>query len=57
MGLACLFEYLGYGKCAKILYANVFDKMAYENNADPDQTVHSGLHCLPFLQVSVEYGI
>ena len=28
-----------YGKCPKILYTNISDRMAYANNVDPDQTV------------------
>ena len=36
-----------------MLYTKVYDKMAYANSADPDQTapseaVWSGLHCLAF---------
>ena len=27
-----------YGKCPKIVYTKVSDKMAYANSADPDQT-------------------
>ena len=36
-----------YGKCPKISYTKVSDKMAYANSADPDQTEQSdqGLHC------------
>ena len=33
-----------YGKCPKIPYTKVSDKMAYANSVDPDH----GLHCLPF---------
>ena len=36
-----------YGKCPKISYNKVADKMAYANSADPDQT-DKDLHCLPF---------
>ena len=42
------------GKCPKILYTEVSDKIAYANSADPDQTAPEvavsdrGLHCLPF---------
>ena len=32
---------------SKISYNKVFDKVAYVNNADPDQT-GLGLHSLPF---------
>ena len=31
-----------YGKCPKISYTKVSDKMAYANSADPDQTAPSG---------------
>ena len=31
-----------YGKCPKIYYTKVANKMAYANNADPDQTALSG---------------
>ena len=31
-------EYLEYGKCLKISYTKVSDKMAYANSANPDQT-------------------
>ena len=31
-----------HGKCPKISYIKVSDKMAYENSADPDQTAPSG---------------
>ena len=31
-----------YGKCPKILYIKVADKMAYANCADPDHTAPSG---------------
>ena len=33
---------VGYGKCPKILYSKVSDKMAYANSADPDQTAPEG---------------
>ena len=33
---------LQYGKCPKILYTKVSDKMAYVNSADPDQTAPMG---------------
>ena len=36
-----------YGKCPKISYTKVSDKVAYANSADPYQT-DQGLHCLPF---------
>ena len=45
---------LEYGKCPKISYTKVADKMPYANTADPDQTApegavcSQGLHCLPF---------
>ena len=32
----------GYGKCPKISYTKVADKMAYANSADPDQTAPEG---------------
>ena len=31
-----------YGKCPKILYSEVVDKMSYANSADPDQTAPKG---------------
>ena len=31
-----------YGKCPKISYTKVSDKMAYANSADPDQTAPEG---------------
>ena len=31
-------EYLLYGKCHKISYTKVSDKMAHTNRTDPDQT-------------------
>ena len=31
-----------YSKCPKILYTKVSDKIAYANNANPDQTAPSG---------------
>ena len=31
------------GKCPKILYTRISDKMAYANSADPDQTFRSSL--------------
>ena len=34
--------FLKYGKCPKILYTKVADKMAYANSADPDQTALEG---------------
>ena len=42
-----------YNNCPKTLYNKVFDKMAYANNAGPDQTASKelsdqGLHCLLF---------
>ena len=40
-----------YGKCPKISYTNIYDKMAYANSADPDQNEEQsdqGLYCLPF---------
>ena len=43
-----------YGKCPKISYTNVSDKMAYANSADLDKIFllkeqsDQGLHCLPF---------
>ena len=41
-----------YGKCPKNLYTKVFDKMAYANREDLDQTAaegesDQGLDCLP----------
>ena len=30
---------LGCGKCPKVSYTKLSDKMAYENNADTDQNV------------------
>ena len=30
--------YLTYGKCPKILYIKVSDKIPYANNVEPDQT-------------------
>ena len=33
----------GYGKCPKISYTKVSDKMALANNADPDQTAPKGV--------------
>ena len=35
-----------YGKCAKISYTKVSDKMAYANSADPDQTAPEILNIL-----------
>ena len=42
-----------HSRCSKILYTKVFDKIAYANNLNPDQTAFKeqsdlGLHCLPF---------
>ena len=39
-----------YGKCPKLPYFKVYDKMANANSADLDQTAPSDqvLHCLPF---------
>ena len=34
--------YFFYGKCPKISYTKVFDKIAYANGADPDQTAPEG---------------
>ena len=31
-----------YGKCPKILYPQISDKMTYANSADPDQTAPLG---------------
>ena len=31
-----------YGKCPRILYTKVSDKIAYENSADPNQTAPKG---------------
>ena len=31
-----------YGKCPKISYTKMSDKMAYANSADPDQTAPAG---------------
>ena len=41
------------GKCPKISYTIVANKMEYVNSEDPDQTApkeqsDQGLHCLPF---------
>ena len=36
------FVWFNYGKCPKILYIKVVDKMAYANSADPDQTAPEG---------------
>ena len=33
---------LNYGKCPKISHTMFFDKLAYANSVDPDQTAHSG---------------
>ena len=33
---------LWYGKCPKISYTKVANKMAYANSADPDQTAPEG---------------
>ena len=45
-----------YGKCPKILYGKVSDKMAYANSVDPDQTAQQqsdlGLYCLQFHYVN-----
>ena len=38
----CYHIYLKFGKCPKILYTKVSDKMAYANCADLDQTAPSG---------------
>ena len=35
-------ERCAYGKCPKILYTKVSDKMAYTDSADPDQTAPEG---------------
>ena len=40
-------------KCPKISYTKVYDKIAYANSVDPDQTTpeeqsDQGLHCLLF---------
>ena len=42
-----------YGNYPKILYSNFADKMAYVNNADPDQTDY-GLCCLVFHHIFYE---
>ena len=34
--------YNEYGKCPKILYTKVSDKMAYANSLDPEQTAPEG---------------
>ena len=31
-----------YGKCPKILYTSVSDKIVYANSSDPDQTAPEG---------------
>ena len=41
------YRYELYGKCPKIIYKKVADKMSYANSIDPDQ----GLCCLPFHSV------
>ena len=33
-----------YGKCPKISYTNVSDKMAYANSANPDQSAPEGVY-------------
>ena len=33
---------LNYGKCPKISYTKVSDKISYANSADPDQTAPEG---------------
>ena len=35
-------QYLRYGKCPKISYTKVSDKIANANSADPDQTAPEG---------------
>ena len=37
-----IWSYFWYGKCPKILYTKVTDKMAYANSIDPDQTAPEG---------------
>ena len=37
-----IFLILAYGKCPKISYTKIADKMAYANSVDPDQTAPSG---------------
>ena len=39
---AILIHLSKYGKCPKISYTKVADKMAYANSADPDQTAPKG---------------
>ena len=34
--------FYNYGKCPKILYTKVSDKIAYANSVDPDQTAPEG---------------
>ena len=48
-----MYHNVKYGKCPKISYTKVANKMAYANSADPDQTApegesDQGLHFLPF---------
>ena len=37
-----LFQLAFYGKCPKILYNKVSDRMAYANSVDSDQTASEG---------------
>ena len=37
-----VFDSYWYGKCPKISFTNLSDKMAYANSADPDQTTPKG---------------
>ena len=55
----CIAFYHIFGKCPKLSYTKVYDKMAYTNSADPDQIApkeqsDQGLHCLPFHQLFSE---
>ena len=50
-GMSLMFDkssdFVSYRKCPKIFDTKDYDKMAYANSADPDQT-DQGLHCLLF---------
>ena len=48
-------HFLNYGKCPKISYTNVSDKVAYANSADPDLTAPSSLIRVYTVCHSTEY--
>ena len=42
LGVNAVYIIQNYGKCSKILYTKVSDKMTYANGADSDQTAPEG---------------